>query len=70
MRVASITLANYNRKFATLPLMRKHYGVFIVHTDAFWRHITHFINGERSKVINLEVNVLLLNKTQEEYRGY
>ena len=50
--------------------MCKHYGVFKVHTDAFWRHITQFIYGERSKVINLVVNVLLLNKTQEEYRGY
>ena len=50
--------------------MHKHYGVFKVHTDAFWRHVTQFIYGERSKVIHLEVNVLLLNKTKEEYRGY
>ena len=59
MRVVSVKLANCNRKFATMPLMRKHYDVLKVHTDAFWRHITHFTNGERSLVKNLEVNVLL-----------
>ena len=46
--------------------MRKHYGTFKVQNNECWRLNTHFIDVYPSKVIILAVNVILLNKTQEE----
>ena len=47
--------------------MRKHYGAIKVQNNEFLRHNTHFIDVLHSKVIIIVVNVLLLNKSQEEY---
>ena len=42
------------------------YGTFKVKNIEFWRYNTHFIDVLHSRVTNIAVNVLLLNKSQEE----